>query len=135
MTVIVNERGENLLVVFAKACDLFTFTVNTIHNEKYFKKRSFDSLGKPIGDLAQRIMSDVYYADELDTDSETDQNKRAIVMERIAANLAAMQANIKVNAMNFHLSTDKAREWTIIVEDFKKAFNVWRKRNKTRLLR
>ena len=71
MSVIVNNRSENVLAVFLKACDLFTFTVNTVHNEKYFKKRTFASLGKPIADLAQAIMAEVHYADETDNETET----------------------------------------------------------------
>jgi len=135
MSVIVNNRSENILAVFLKACDLFSFSVNTVHNEKYFKKRTFDSLGKPIVNLAQEIMSDVHYADELDGENENAHGKRLEIMERIAARLSALQANIKVNALKYHLTADKAREWTIVFEDFKKAFNNWRKTEKTRLLR
>ena len=135
MSVIVNNRSENVLAVFLKACDLFTFTVNTVHNEKYFKKRTFASLGKPIVDLAQAIMAEVHYADETDNETETGSARRLELMDDIAARLSALQANVNVNALKFHLTADKAREWTIVIEDFKKAFNNWRKTEKTRLLR
>lgn len=133
MSVPAYNRSVGELQVFARVRKLLTFTLRTVRNERYFKKRYYDDLGAPIVELTRRMMHGVYEADTIDADIPEGLERRLLLQSDVARACTALQAELLI-ALDFDLPPAKLREWTVLLTEFIEVFSKWRKSDQKKLL-